>query len=532
MISSSQLVVHAIEFIGTVITFVASWALVQWLNERQRMKAMRLKKLEDPSEPEVPEVAEEPIAESPQEEVQEVPKPIQKESKAKKGKREKKALAPKVEESVHETENPEHQQSPKVVDCINETLNETLNDTVVDRSIEKEEKEEIMDSGFHEVMPSKKAAREEARRRNKVKESERKPQLQAKVVSTTQAKVVATAEAPMEKPKPHCPPPSFVPQLKPQPHCPPPSFAPAPIEETQKETVQQTLKLKLAPVEASQKEIAQQQQAKESEATQPPPKQMTPREKEILNLGKKVREIEKLMEMKDAGITLEKKQEEKIARAGDIGLKLSQLYSERFLQEQKSTPAGDIEKPRQEASGMDIKTIEHILTEGPQKKQANKKKKEKSTHAPVVVPPRVVPPRVQTQPAIQPSMAPPGTWAPVIELPVEPAAQQEGEESEDFEMTPLDVEMTPLDVPESWKCQLSAHFEFCNPAPQFDAAVKDPICEVAEGQRGRKDDCWEWVTKGMCPRGEYCRWNHRPFGNGASEASVFALNLGDESDSD
>lgn len=282
---------------------------------------------------------------------------------------------------------------------------------------------------------------------------------------------------------------------------------------------------KPAPVEASQKEIAQKEPAKEQEAIQPPPKQLTPLEKEILNLEKKVREIEKLKEMKASGVTLEKKQEEKIERAGEIASKLAQLSSEKFIEEQKNKPVDDVKTPQKEA--MDIPTAE---LQAPQKKRANKKKA-KSSHIPVVVPPRV-----QTQSATQSQMdqmVPPGTWEPVVELPMEFAVQQEDfdievEECEDFEMT-------PLGVPESWGCQFPAHLEPFNLAPQFDAALDDSVCKATTNQPERKvlkDDCWEWVTKGMCPRGEYCRWNHRPLGNGAGESSVFALNLGDESDSD
>jgi len=476
---------------------------VQWLNERQKMKLMQHRKLEEPSEPVKP-VAEEskkdpsepvkPIAEAPKKEAQVAQKPIQKETKAKNLKREKNAVVKKiakVDELVPVSENLEKQKPPMVADCIRETLKETLNETVTDCIMQKQANDtHVRDFGFHEVMPSKKAAREtcqETRRRNKAKESEQKPKLEAKVVPTV--------EAPIEKPKPHCPPPSFTPaQLeetqKPKPHCPPPSFMPTQLEETQKEGT-----------------------AKEPEAIHHSQKQLTPIDKEILNLEKKVREIEKLKEIKATGAKLEKKQEEKIERAGEIGLKLSQLYSEKFIEEQKNKMVGDIEKSQPEV--MDIQTPQQ-LPQAPKKKRANKKS-EKNSHVPVVVPPRVQ--AQATDCTTQLQMAAPGMWAPVMEVPV----QQE--ESEDFEMT-------PLDVPENWRCHLSAQFKPRNLALQFDLMVEDPICEATQGQPQHKNDCWEWVTKGVCPRAEFCRWNHRPLGNGAAETSMFALNLSNESDSE
>jgi hypothetical protein len=530
MISQSYLLANGVELIGTLITFFCAYLLVQRLDKRRKLKELQQKKLE-------PSVLNEDTTEAPKKQTKpvgtdswqapkieqsdsqdrELPKLVKKETKAKKDKKEKNATA------ASNTKAPKEKQAVEEKPQLDEHV------------------EESTDFGFHQVMPSKKAAREEARRRAKVKDSEPKPEPEVKIPEQAPAKA-----------KPHCPPPSFTP-AKPQepdtqndkPHCPPPSFAPVMltrVDESQKDIVKQEIIAPRPPGLDSPKHSTQidKDAAKEPEATKPtsvkPQKLSTPIDKEILNLEKKVREIEKLKETKNAGGTLEKKQEEKIERAGEIGLKLSQLYAAKFMEEQKNMVVVAEEEPEQEPG-------DQLPTPQAPKKKRTSKKVAKNSHIPVVVPPRV-PMQVPTQPQM---------WATedLIQAQLEIQAQlgmripaqangwapeEEVEEGEDE-----DFEMTPLDVPAGWGC-----YEPRDLTPQFDAAPwcpsevepaaesEDFICEVAGGhsKKPKENECWDWVTKGMCPRGEFCRWNHRPLGNGAPETSVFALKFGSDSDSD
>lgn len=251
--------------------------------------------------------------------------------------------------------------------------------------------------------------------------------------------------------------------------------------------------------------------------------QLTPVDKEILKIEKKVREIEKLQEKKAAGETLDKMQEEKIERAGEIGLKLSQLYSTKFIEEQKSaavvTVAAEPQAQPLETATPQLQDLPFPVSEAPKKKHARKGTKEtKSVHIPVVVPPRVkakpVDVEIQnaTEELIQHQM-----WASPVE--VADNGENIAEDEDDFEMVPLEAPAPAFPQQFEWAAQEWDTPEFCE--------------EIVGGQPKGKDDCWEWVTKGHCPRGSYCRWKHKPLATGgAAETSVFALNFNLDSDDD
>jgi hypothetical protein len=526
----------ALEFLGTLLTFFLSYLLVKRLGERQKLRLVQRKKLDDdePLQPvggfagglardppcSVPEIsvtaktttqqAKEPEPDPPvilnelsQADETSMAPVTRKEPKSKKNK-------PKKQTATQEIRTP-----PGVSGApVQEEADQPKLQVPESRADEEKFSDETMDFGFEEVMPSKKALRKEAHLRPK-----------------------ANATSEEAKPKPHCPPPSHRPVQ--QPHCAPPCYPPVmppKAEDAEHQTVvpskddsaelQATVQDEIAMT--VQTPVVEESGASSQTAPVQSQSQLLPLDKEILNLEKKVREIEKLQEMKAMGRVLDKKQQEKIERAGDIGLKLSQLYSAKFVTEQKNaavavtatTESFDTSSPQQEPTVL-------------QKKRARNTKgasaRRPKSHTPVVVPP---PPRVQaateeTQSAIQSQMN---------QMLVNQVLNQVAEESEDFEMLPLDVpdhwgNASQFDFAAQWSAPVSEQVD-SSVAENWPVEFDDLVCEPVVGQSKQKDDCWEWITTGECPRGTYCRWNHRPMANGAADTSVFALNLGFGSDTD
>lgn len=237
-------------------------------------------------------------------------------------------------------------------------------------------------------------------------------------------------------------------------------------------------------------------------------------DKETLKLEKEVRDIEKLKQKKSAGSPLDADEADKIERAVEISEKLRELYSAKFDAEQPLMTGNYNEMPAAEAFDSWSQSHEQVQRQ-PKKRAGRGGRKGSSTgeHIPVVIPPR--------------TYSHDSTLRQIWQS--EPLQCKAGEDSK--EVTYEDFELAPLNGSNSWG---SSHLQF-----QQRRAVPWSHTQSTEEQ---KDDCWEWVTTGACPRGTYCRWKHRPLGNEAAYASeipVLALNselpllnLGSDSDED
>lgn len=551
MIPVPELLVHGFEFFAAFLTFFCAYAIVKWFSERQQLKVMQRKKLDDHPEP-VVSIASQPekshhtrdcstgfvpfrfnssSTQALRSELSELDKPVaQKEPKGKKDKSKKSTTTP-GNDLVPKEKTPAQQVAEQ--------------DPQFQQEVADSEQVQA-EAQFQEVMPNKKA-KKEARLRSKAQETEEK--VAPKEINVT----------PVAKQKPHCPPPSHPPVMptKGAPHCPPPALPPV-----------MPTKAAIADLDNTvQNPVVEVQKTSPQPLPVPSQNQMSPLDKEILNLEKKFREIEKLQAMKAEGGVLEKMQEKKIERAGEIGLKLSQLYAAKMaeaqIREGLGLPVGQMNMTVGNfgASQEQVFDARPMTREPPglgqevtevQKKKRVRKTKSASeslpkSHTPVVVPPRVQTAQLETQMATELLIA--HTQMTQAEMWGLPEVE---EDCEDFEMTPLDSHPPHLDAPDFWGSNTPTHFQPQNLAEQFDhwspetvpgdnqvpnewpSESENLVCEPIVGKSMHKDDCWEWIHTGECPRGSHCRWNHRPLGNGlgAAETSVFALNLQCDSDSD